>query len=57
MENNILNNWLNMIPNKKILKIKLDDQISIEFNKVTKLQYIISFDIEFIRYVIKYIFY
>jgi hypothetical protein len=54
MENDILNNWLNVIPNKLILKIKLDDEIIIIFNKITKLNYIISFDVEFIRYVIKY---
>jgi hypothetical protein len=54
MENDILNDWLNMIPNKKIIKIKLDNYISNEFNKLSKLKYIISFDVEFIRYVIKY---
>lgn len=51
---NILNNFLDNIPNKKILKIKLDDDISTLFNKITKLNYVISFDIEFIRYIIKY---
>lgn len=54
MDNDVLNNWLNMISNKKIIKIKLDNNISKEFNKLTDLYYIISFDVEFIRYVIKY---
>ena len=54
MEKNILNNWLNMIPNKEIVNFKLDDYLSIELDKITKLKYIISFDVEFIRYVIKY---
>lgn len=54
MQNNILNDWLNIISNKKIIKIKLDDNISMVFNKITTLNYIISFDIEFLRYDIKY---
>jgi hypothetical protein len=54
MENNLLNNWLDLISNKKIYQIKLDDNIINKFNKLTLLKYIISFDIEFIRYVIKY---
>jgi hypothetical protein len=54
MQNDILNEWINIIPNKKVFKIKLDDDITIIFNKITKLNYIISFDIEFLRYVIKY---
>lgn len=54
MQNNILDEWLDLIPNKKIIKIKLDNSISNVFNKLTKLNYIMSFDVEFIRYVIKY---
>lgn len=54
MQNDILNEWLNIIPNKKLFNIKLDDDIIFCFNKITKLNYIISFDIEFIRYVIEY---
>ena len=53
MENDILNKWLNIIPNKKIIKIKLDNDIINIFNKITTLNYIISFDVEFMRFVIK----
>jgi len=53
MQTNILNEWLNIIHNKKIINIKLDDNITFILNKITKLNYIISFDIEFIRYIIK----
>lgn len=54
MENNILNQWLKLIPHKKYIQIKVDNDITLIFNKITKLNYIISFDIEFIRYIIKY---
>ena len=54
MHNNILDEWLNLIPIKKIINFKLDNNISDIFNKITKLNYAISFDIEFIRYIIKY---
>ena len=53
MQTNILNEWLNLISNKKIVNTKLDDNITFILNKMTKLNYIISFDIEFIRYIIK----
>jgi hypothetical protein len=53
MQTNILNEWLNLISNKKIVTTKLDDNITFILNKITKLNYIISFDIEFIRYIIK----
>ncbi len=39
-----------MIPQKKLLLIQLDNDLSDKYNKLTKLNYIISFDIEFIRY-------
>ena len=51
---NILNDWLSLIPHKKILNEKIDLNIEEIFNKITKLNYIISFDVEFLRYVIKY---
>lgn len=54
MHNNILHEWLNLIPHKKIINIEVDFNISNIFNRLTKLNYIISFDIEFMRYVIKY---
>jgi len=49
----ILNNWLNYIPNKKILDIKLNKILSKTYNLLTELNYIIVFDIEFLRYKIK----
>jgi hypothetical protein len=54
MNINILNEWLSLIPHKKILNQNIDLNIEELFNKITKLNFIISFDIEFIRYVIKY---
>jgi hypothetical protein len=41
--------WLNYITNKKKISIKLDDDLNDFYNKQTNLNYIISFDIEFIR--------
>lgn len=54
MEHELLNSWLDLILNKKTYQIKLDDNIKNKFNKLTFLKYIISFDVEFIRYVIEY---
>jgi hypothetical protein len=42
--------WINLIPNKKLIGIKLDDKLSKKYNKLTNLKYIISFDIEFLKY-------
>ena len=52
MNDILLNKWINMIPQKKILSIQLDNNLSNKYNKLTKLNYIISFDVEFIRYLI-----
>lgn len=54
MNNDILSEWLHLIENKENVNIKLDSDISNLFNKLTKLKYIICFDVEFLRYVIKY---
>ena len=50
----ILLDWLDLIPIKKILNIKLSEKLSETYNKITRLNYIISFDIEFLRYFINY---
>lgn len=42
--------WINLIPNKKLINIKLDNELSNKYNKLTNLKYIISFDIEFLKY-------
>lgn len=42
--------WINLIPNKKLINIKLENNLSDKYNKLTKMNYIISFDIEFLRY-------
>jgi len=42
--------WINFIPNKKLINIKLDDELSKKYNKLTQLNYIISFDVEFLKY-------
>lgn len=42
--------WINLIPNKKLINIKLDDELSKKYNKLTQLNYIISFDVEFLKY-------
>lgn len=47
-----INEWLNLIHMKKILNVKIDNKLAIKYNKLTNLNYIISFDIEFIRYAI-----
>jgi hypothetical protein len=51
MDNKLLL-WMNLINNKQILNIKLDDKLSKEYNNKTNLDYIISFDVEFLRYVV-----
>ena len=48
-EINLINKWLDYIPNKKILRIKLNDELTNIYNKQTKLNCIIIFDVEFIR--------
>lgn len=47
-----MDKWLELIPNKKILNIKLDNVLSNMYNKQTTLDTIIIFDIEFFRYLI-----
>ena len=42
--------WINLISNKKLINIKLEDNLSNKYNKLTKMKYIISFDVEFLRY-------
>lgn len=42
--------WIDLIPNKKLINIKLDDELSKKYNKLTQLKYIISFDVEFLKY-------
>lgn len=42
--------WKNMIPNKKEVFVKLDTQLSDIYNTKTKLNYIISFDVEFLNF-------
>jgi hypothetical protein len=49
----LLIEWINLIPKKEILNIILDSKLIGRYNKLTKLNYIISFDVEFIRYVIE----
>ena len=51
--NNTLNKWLDLISNKQTFDIKLSDELSNAYNKQTKLNYIISFDVEFLKYFIK----
>jgi len=48
-----LDEWLSFIPLKKIINIGLNNKLTEIYNKKTKLNYIISFDVEFIRYLIK----
>jgi hypothetical protein len=48
----IINKWLKLIPKKEILNIKLDDNLTKLYNTKTNLNYIIIFDVEFIRYAI-----
>lgn len=42
--------WINLIPNKKLINVKLEDNLTDKYNKLTKMNYIISFDVEFLRY-------
>jgi hypothetical protein len=49
----LLIEWINLIPKKEILNIILDSKLIERYNKLTKLNYIISFDVEFIRYAIE----
>lgn len=44
-----INKWLSYILNKKILRIKLNDELNTIYNKQTELNSIIIFDVEFIR--------
>lgn len=48
----IIHKWLELIPKKEILNIMLDDNLSKLYNNKTNLNYIIIFDVEFIRYAI-----
>jgi hypothetical protein len=42
--------WIDLIPNKMLINIKIDDELSNKYNKLTNLKYIISFDVEFLKY-------
>lgn len=46
---NLILSWLEYIPLKQILSIKLDDKLNKIYNKQTKLDNIIIFDVEFLR--------
>ena len=46
--------WIKLINNKQIINTELESELSEKYNKITKLNYIISFDVEFIRYNILY---
>ena len=46
--------WIELIPNKKIINIELENELCEKYNKLTKLNYIISFDFEFFRYNVSY---
>jgi hypothetical protein len=48
-QHDLLKSWSNYIHKKKNLQIKLSDELNDIYNKQTKLNYIIIFDIEFIR--------
>jgi len=50
MEDKLYNDWLDLIPNKQIMNIEVENLL---YNSMTKLNYIISFDVEFIRYAIE----
>ena len=46
----MLEEWISLIPKKQLINKKIQETLSNKYDKVTKLQYIISFDIEFINY-------
>lgn len=50
----LLNKWLKLVPIKYIINLELEQFITDEYNKNIKEDLIISFDIEFIKYIIKY---
>jgi hypothetical protein len=47
-----IENWLNLIQKKEIINLEIEPNLSNLYNKITNLNYLICFDIEFIRYVI-----
>ena len=46
----MLEEWISLIPKKILINKKLHETLSNKYDKITNLQYIISFDIEFINY-------
>lgn len=46
----LINKWIQYIPKKKILLIKLNGKLNNLYNQQTNLNYIIIFDIEFLRF-------
>ena len=49
----IIDEWVNLIPQKKIINIELDDDLSKKYNNLINNDIIICFDIEFLNYIIK----
>ncbi len=46
----MLEEWISIIPKKYFINKKLHETLSNKYNELTNLQYIISFDIEFLNY-------
>jgi hypothetical protein len=46
----MLEEWISLIPKKQLINKKIQETLSNKYDKITNLQYIISFDIEFLNY-------